>query len=277
LDNLENLMNNVANIDSKPQQGKLLTRMAKRVNLAPGDEQKLYQALTSVAFRTRNGQPPSREQMLALMIVADRHNLDPFTKEIHAFEDGRGGIVPVVGVDGWARIINEHPEFDGMEFKQDDESCTCTMYRKDRSHPTSVTEYLAECMRPTGPWKSHPRRMLRHKAMIQCARVAFAFAGIYDPDEAEAIVETDITQKSPEPRANEPSPGLPGDELARILEPLQQQFADGDMGADEVIAMLESRYTLTDAQRHEIQTYVADLAPIDTQEPHEPVTVENEA
>ena len=41
----------------------------------------------------------------------------------------------------------------------------------------------------TGPWQSHPKRMLRHKAMIQCARLAFGFAGIYDKDEAERIVE----------------------------------------------------------------------------------------
>jgi hypothetical protein len=31
--------------------------------------------------------------------------------------------------------------------------------------------------------------MLRHKAMIQCARIAFGYAGIYDQDEAERIAE----------------------------------------------------------------------------------------
>jgi hypothetical protein len=31
--------------------------------------------------------------------------------------------------------------------------------------------------------------MLRHKAMIQCARIAFGFGGIYDQDEAERIIE----------------------------------------------------------------------------------------
>ena len=47
-----------------------------------------------------------------------------------------------------------------------------------------------ECKkRDVAPWKSHPRRMLRHKAMIQCARLAFGFAGIYDQDEAERIAE----------------------------------------------------------------------------------------
>jgi len=35
--------------------------------------------------------------------------------------------------------------------------------------------------------------MLRHKAMIQCARLAFGYGGIYDQDEAERIV--DATEK----------------------------------------------------------------------------------
>lgn len=111
----------------------------------------------------------------------------------------QNGIVPVVGVDGWSRIINENQQFDGMDFEQDNESCTCRIYRKDRNHPICVTEWMDECRREpfktregreiTGPWQSHPKRMLRHKAMIQCARLAFGFAGIYDKDEAERIVE----------------------------------------------------------------------------------------
>jgi hypothetical protein len=38
-----------------------------------------------------------------------------------------------------------------------------------------------------GAWLSHPRRMLRHKAMIQCARICFGLSGVYDPDEALRI------------------------------------------------------------------------------------------
>jgi hypothetical protein len=38
--------------------------------------------------------------------------------------------------------------------------------------------------------------MLRHKAMIQCARLAFGFVGIYDQDEAERIV-VDVTPPAP--------------------------------------------------------------------------------
>jgi hypothetical protein len=99
----------------------------------------------------------------------------------------------VVGVDGWARIINEHPQFDGMDFNEAEDGAwiECVIHRKDREHPTKVKEWMAECKRNTQPWNSHPRRMLRHKALIQCARIAFGFGGIYDQDEAERIVEAD--------------------------------------------------------------------------------------
>jgi len=138
----------------------------------------------------RSDVPISHEQMIALLIVADQYNLNPFIKEIYAFPDKKNvGIVPVIGVDGWSRMINSNPLLDGLDFNQDNEKCTSLIYRKDRSHPTSVTEYLSECRRPTGPWQSHPKRMLRHKALIQCARLAFGYGGIYDEDEAERILD----------------------------------------------------------------------------------------
>ena len=158
----------------------LVSKIAQRYSVEPA---KLLDTLKATAFRGN----VSNEQMMALLIVADQHGLNPFTKEIYAFPDKQNGIVPVVGVDGWARIINEHPQFDGMGFTGDGSECVCTIWRKDRSHPIVVTEYLQECRRDTGPWRSHPMRMLRHKAMIQCARLAFGFAGIYDPDEAERV------------------------------------------------------------------------------------------
>ena len=156
--------------------------LAKQFNI-PGDPQELVETLKATAFRSN----ATDAQFNVLMIVANQYGLNPFTKEIYAFPDKNNGITPVVGVDGWARIINGHPQFDGMEFTSDAESCTCKIYRKDRNHPTTVTEYLEECKRNTQPWNSHPRRMLRHKAMIQAARLAFGFGGIYDEDEADRI------------------------------------------------------------------------------------------
>jgi hypothetical protein len=149
------------------------------------------------------------------MIVAREHGLNPFLKEIYAFPDKKGGIVPVVGVDGWIRIINEHPQFNGMEFLDADETTDHAnkkvpvwrevhIFRKDRTHPIKIREFFAEVVRDTQPWKSHPNRMFRHKTLIQGARVAFGFAGIYDEDEAERIIEGQVieqqTQTQPQPQ-----------------------------------------------------------------------------
>lgn len=161
----------------------LTNNLAAKLNM--GDGGGLIETLKATAFK---GQV-SDAQMTALLVVANQFGLNPWTKEIYAFPDKNNGIVPVVGVDGWSRIINGHPQFDGMDFEQDAESCTCIIHRKDRSHPVRVTEYMTECKRGTQPWQSHPKRMLRHKTMIQCARLAFGYGGIYDQDEAERIAE----------------------------------------------------------------------------------------
>lgn len=178
--------------------------LAKQFNIQ-GDPQELVQTLKATAFKGN----ATDAQFNALMIVSTQYGLNPFTKEIYAFPDKQNGIVPVVGVDGWSRIINSHPQFDGMEFKYSEETTTpagsntkahewveCVIYRKDRSHPIVAREYLDEVYRPpfkgkfgevNGPWQSHTKRMHRHKAMIQAARLAFGFGGIYDEDEAQRI------------------------------------------------------------------------------------------
>ena len=143
----------------------------------------------------------SNEDIAAFCLVAKEHGLNPFTKEIFAFPTG-GAIQPIVSVDGWMKLINSHPDFDGMDFidvREGDKlvSITCRMFRKGRSHPVEVTEYMAECLRATPTWKQWPARMLRHKAAIQAARYAFGFAGIMEPDEAERIGDVRIVEEGP--------------------------------------------------------------------------------
>jgi len=134
-----------------------------------------------------------------LLLAAERLRLDPLNNEIYAIEaqsdtTKKSHIVLVVGVDGWSKIINSHPQFDGMRFVEsvpgDDELplyFECTIFRKDRKVATSVREYMYEAHTNQGVWLTHPRRMLRHKAMIQCARICFGLSGVYDPDEAQRI------------------------------------------------------------------------------------------
>lgn len=187
----------------------LVAKFAERYSVDPD---KLIRTLKNTCFKLSvdrsNGEvrEATNEQMMALLIVADQHGLNPFTKEIFAFEDKHKGVVPVVSVDGWARIINSHRDLDGIEFnfsekmvtppggKPCPEWCEVLIYHKNRSRPTVVREYLDEVYVAarngySGPWQSHTKRFLRHKTLIQGARVAFGFGGIYDEDEAHRVVE----------------------------------------------------------------------------------------
>lgn len=110
-------MNAVAQTEKKS----LVVKFADRYAV---DSSKMLDTLKSTAFKQRDGSAPSNEQMMALLVVADQYKLNPFTREIYAFPDKQNGIVPVVGVDGWSRIINSHPQFDGMEFRYSDETTT---------------------------------------------------------------------------------------------------------------------------------------------------------
>lgn len=166
------------------------------------DPIKLMATLKATVFKAA-----SDDEMLALVVVANEYRLNPLTKEIYAFPAKGGGIVPVVSIDGWVAMINNHPAMDGMEF---DEHCdengklsavTCRIFRKDRSRPISVTEHLSECRRATDPWKME-HRMLRHKSLMQCARYAFGFSGVTDEEEAaDTPGMRDVTPAKTQPSA----------------------------------------------------------------------------
>ena len=235
-----------------------INQLADRFELPQSEE--LYQVLKSTAFKG----DVTDAQLSALLIVAKQYGLNPWTKEIYAFPD-KGGIVPVVGVDGWSRIINGNAQFDGMDFEQNADSCTCVIYRKDRGHPIKVTEWMAECRRDiAGPWKTHPYRMLRHKAMIQCARIAFGFGGIYDQDEAERIVDAPAEKFMGNVEVVKPAaveqPTWPADKFADRLPLWMAAISEGKKTVEGVIAFALSKGALTDDQMAAIKAIPAEIA-----------------
>lgn len=183
----------------QPTQKSVTLDMANRFGMEPGAFEATVRATCGAADCTR-------EEFAAFLMVARDYNLNPILREMFAFPKKGGGIQPIVSVDGWLTMINRHPQFDGLEFEDVRENgnivaIEARIYRKDRSKPTIVIEYMSECSRATDPWKQWPARMLRHKAMIQCARYSFGFSGIMDPDEAERMV--DITPIPERPQITE--------------------------------------------------------------------------
>ena len=165
------------------QKVSVLSALASQLHVDPA---KLMDVLKKTAFKEcRND-----EEFIAMCMVANKYGLDPITKEIYAFPNKKtGAVVPVVGYDGWQKLANRHPQYDGCEFEEAEDGswCECRIFRKDRSHPTAMREWLEECVMDTPAWKKYPRRMLRNKAFNQCARAAFNLSGIYDEDEAMRI------------------------------------------------------------------------------------------
>jgi phage recombination protein Bet len=206
----------------------LLETLAAKYNLEPA---RLLATVKATIFDAKG----SQEELIAFLTVANRYNLDPFCGEVFAFRKQGGGIQAVVGVDGWSSILNSHPMMDGMEFedKLDDKgeliAVTCKLYRKDRTHPVTCTEYMKECKRNTQPWTQWPRRMLRHKATIQCARLAFGLTGIIDPDEAdrfEAAAGAPVGSKVQSSKLNQILDAMPSGSTSAASEAQQATTVD---------------------------------------------------
>ena len=243
----------------EPAKRSVLLAMASRFGMEAAAFEATVRATCGCAGATR-------EEFAAFLLVANEYGLNPVTREIYAFPKKGGGIQPIVGVDGWMRMANAHPEFDGLEvdFQHDDAgklvSATARVHRKDRTHAVVVTEYLAECYRNTDPWKM-PHRMLRHKAAIQGIRYAFGFAGIMEPDEAEGIVERPAVAYTPEPRAVQQLPALSADEWKRQLAAWRSAVESGKMTPADILAIVQTRWAVTNDQADTIMLLGATVAP----------------
>jgi len=185
--------------------------MAAKYQLEPI---KFLETIKATVMRPgKNGRVATNEEIAAFLAVANKYNLDPFTNEIYAFPNKKGGIIPIVGIDGFVSQMNKNQDFNGMEIEYAEEDvtlegakscpewCEVKIYRKSIEKPIVVREYLDEVYVPAsakggypGPWQTHTKRMLRHKAIIQGARIGFGITGLYDEDEANRILEAEVMQ-----------------------------------------------------------------------------------
>jgi hypothetical protein len=100
--------------------------------------------------------------------------------------------------------MNQHPQYAGMSLREPTESNSqlpawmeCAIYRNDRILPIVVKEYLEEVMTNHLSWQQMPRRMLRHRVIQQCARLAFGIS-------AQEVATVEKNKKIPE--ASDPIP-----------------------------------------------------------------------
>jgi phage recombination protein Bet len=165
----------------------------------------------ATCFKGQAAQRATNAQMMMFLSVAKMYGLNPFMREIFAFPDKNNGITPIVGVDGFIALAMKNTRYIGHDYvyaeklvsmpgtkdgqgKQIPEWIECHVLVRSSEGPRTVKarEYFDECYNPSaGPWNSHPRRQLRHKATIQALRLAIGLHGIYDEDEGERIANPD--------------------------------------------------------------------------------------
>jgi len=177
------------------------------------DRHSLYETMVNTVFPRKDGKIIATPEMFVMCIsVAEQYKLNPFTRQIYFMASKGGGVVPIVPIDGWVELVNRVGDLDGLrwvpvfEIGKDAKGreikyiteMTCKMKRRGMAEWIEVTEYFVECDRQTDQWTNMPVRMLRHKAYIQCARVAYGLSGIYDPDEAADIVKGETDQSEGE-------------------------------------------------------------------------------
>jgi hypothetical protein len=115
-----------------------------------------------------------------ILLTARRLKLNPLLGHI-AWELNKENHWEVyIPIDGWIALIHREPTFKGLTFNQSTETenaipiwMECTIYRSDLVYPMTVREYYSEVKTDHHMWKQKPRRMLRHKALQQCTRLAF--------------------------------------------------------------------------------------------------------
>lgn len=168
-------------------------------------EEEIKTVLTGMIISSKNqhGATATGAEMAVVTGTCAKYGLNPLVREAHAFISG-GKLQVVIGIDGWIKIMNRQPDFNGVEFVDNFDgkkliSITTKIHIKGRDHPTCVTEYMDECKQLNSPaWNKYEKRMLRNKSLGQCVRIAFGISEVIDDDEKSRIVDNspkDITPK----------------------------------------------------------------------------------
>lgn len=188
----------------------IIVRMADQLKVDPD---KLWTTMSKTCFKPEpNGRTFAPEEVMYVLMVAEQLGINPLRREIWAFRGKNGVVQPLVSVDGWKAIMLRQPNFDGYEIRYADttveianvgalpEWCECTIWLKGVSHPTTERVYMAEAFVSTSPvWRTRPRHMLHHRALIQAIRFSFPVTGISDAgvtESGEIIDLEDITAPS---------------------------------------------------------------------------------
>ena len=226
--------------------------------------EKLSQALRSQVFRDGKA---TGEEVFMYAARCKRYGIDPLARELLVWRSN-GALIFYLGVDAWARIVNRHPQFDGIEFNYSEEQfessggkkayewIECIIHRKDRNHSIRVREDFDEVNKGTRPWADMPKRMHRHKVFVQCARLAFGLTDLHSEDDLETVSDVQDASRHSTLTMDADQLRLAVEQMVELVRSgVPPEIAQGQLGQ------------LSESQQAEAQALFAELS---SQEPSTP-------
>ena len=170
---------------------------------------------------------------------------------------------PSIYGDAMLALVQNHSAFGGIQesFDEAAQVATCIVWRKNGEKHT-VTFSQADAKQAglwgkPGPWTQYPKRMMTFRARGFALRDQFAdaLAGLISREEAEDMPERDMGNAQRHEKPKESRPELeyyPDERFAEKFSQWQSIVESGKKSAGDIIAMLESKATLSDSQREQI-------------------------
>jgi len=172
---------------------------------------------------------------------------------------------PSIYGDALLALVQNHKAFGGHEesFNESTMTATCTVWRKGDKLKHTVTFSQEDAKKASlwgksGPWSQYPKRMLMWRARGYALRDKFADAlgGLITVEEAQ-----DIPPDASDAPRDQPAKELPPYPVAQFAENLPKWLSvikSGKRTADEIMAMVQTKGTLTESQKAEIRGEVTD-------------------
>ncbi len=111
----------------------------------------------------------SDAQLRMFLEVCRSTGLDPFLKEIYYVAEKS---IIMASRDGYLRVANQHPQFDGMETRVE---------RDERNIPVKAT--CSEYKKPGPVWSQYPSAMISKVAEVLALKRSFAINGVVTEEE----------------------------------------------------------------------------------------------
>lgn len=167
----------------------------------------------------------TNSQFRMFVEICKATGLNPFLKEIWFVP----GVGVIAGRDGYLRVANEHPQFDGMEtLVERDEAgipikATCKVWRKDRAHPITCEAYYNEYRKSSAVWTTYKSAMISKVAEVLALKRSFSINGVVTEEE---IGEQKANELGSKEAAQEVAKRKIAEMKARVEEPLGVSEAD---------------------------------------------------